>query len=248
MAEPLEKLLRVPVSDLRVGVRRLDKEASHYLTHVHRAVVGTRFAPFDVEAAAEGIATLTGSDGGQATISVETVCESSALPKLRLMLIQAFGKGSKIDGIVRDATVLDVTDLWIVSTVRSAVTGSLDTPGRRQRWTKIAVEAARQCERGNIPIIDGVIAFEAALELLKSFHGAKWLLSPTTHRKLSDALSDHREGGVALLIGPEGGFSAAECALAEGAGFLPVRLGLRVLRSETAVTAALGAVASFRER
>ena len=248
MAEPLEKLLRVPVSDLRAGVRRLDKEASHYLTHVHRAVVGTRFAPFDVEAATEGIATLIGSDASHATISVESVRESSALPKRRLILIQAFGKGSKIDGIVRDATVLDVTELWIVATVRSAVTGSLDTPGRRQRWTKIAVEAARQCERGNVPSIKGVLAFEEALELPKGFSGAKWLLSPATNRKLSDALCDNREGDAALLIGPEGGFSAAECALAEAAGFEPVRLGLRVLRSETAVTAALGAIASFLER
>lgn len=246
MAEPVEKLLRVPVGNLHIGQQHLDRDASHYLIHVHRAVVGTRFSAFDVESASEGLATLLGSDGARATISVETLKEASCVPRHRLILIQAFGKGSKIDGIVRDATVLDATDLWIVSTVRSAVTGLLEAPGRMQRWLKIAIEAARQCERGNIPKIEGVLTLKDAFASLKSFSGSKWLLSPVSSRKFSDAITANGHADAALLIGPEGGFDDDECTLAEAAGFEPVRLGSRVLRSETAVTAALGAIAAFR--
>lgn len=242
-----EKLLRVPVANLKTGQLQLDRDATHYLTHVHRAVIGTRFTAFDVVSAVEGVATLIGSDGSRAAVCIESLQESTRVPRERLILIQAFGKGSKVDGIVREATVLDVTDLWIVSTVRSAVTGSLDAPGRMQRWIKIAVEAARQCERGNIPRIEGVLEFRDAVAALNSFTGSKWLLSPVTSSKFSDALANKGRGDAALLIGPEGGFDDHECDLAEGAGFEPVRLGSRVLRSETAVTAALGAIAAFRE-
>ena len=247
MSDTVEKLLRVPVAGLRLGSQKLDRDASHYLTHVHRTVVGAQFSAFDVESATEGVATLIGSEGACATISVENLRESSRVPRQRLILIQAFGKGSRIDGIVRDATVLDVTDVWIVSTVRSAVTGSLDTPGRMQRWAKIAVEAARQCERGNIPKIEGIIELRSAFESLKSFGGSKWLLSPLTSRRFSDALAARACMDKALVIGPEGGFDPDECRMAEAEGFEAVRLGSRVLRSETAVTAALGAIAAFSE-
>ena len=246
MSDTVEKLLRVPVAGLRLGSQKLDRDASHYLSHVHRTAVGAQFSAFDVESATEGVATLI-SEGACATISVENLRESSRVPRQRLILIQAFGKGSRIDGIVRDATVLDVTDVWIVSTVRSAVTGSLDTPGRMQRWAKIAVEAARQCERGNIPKIEGIIELRAAFESLKSFGGSKWLLSPKTSRRFSDALTARTRTDKALVIGPEGGFDPDECRMAEAEGFEAVRLGSRVLRSETAVTAALGAIAAFSE-
>ncbi len=237
------KLLRVPVASLHLGQQRLEREAAHYLLHVHRAVVGSRFCAFDVESATEASATLVSHDG---LIDVESIQPSSCVPRERLILIQAFGKGAKVDSIVRDATVLDVTDIYVVSSARSAVTQSLDTPGRMQRWVKIAVEAARQCERGNIPSIKGVVEFSDAVTSLKSFDGCKWLLSPTSQRTFSEALALAGNAEKSLLIGPEGGFDDTECSIAEAAGFEPVRLGSRILRSETAVTAALGAVAAFR--
>jgi 16S rRNA (uracil1498-N3)-methyltransferase len=243
MMEPVGKLLRVPVANLRLGQQRLERDAAHYLIHVHRAAIGAQFCAFDVEQAAEGTATLVANDG---LISIDVIDPSTCVPRERLILIQAFGKGSKIDGIVRDATVLDVTELRVVSSKRSAVTQSLDAPGRMQRWVKIAVEAARQCERGDIPKIEGVIEFADAVAALESFAGCKWLLSPTSPRTFSEALASAGNRDKALLIGPEGGFDDDECAMAKSAGFEPVRLGARILRSETAVTAALGAVAAFR--
>ncbi len=246
MVAPESKLLRVPVDGLLAGEAKLDEQATHYLVHVHRAAVGDKFMAFDVEAATEGVATLQRADSRYAKYSVSEIHGSSRLPRHRLVLIQAFGKGSKIDQVVRDATVLDVTELRIVSTARSGITGPHETRGRLQRWRKIAVEAARQCERGNVPNIEGVLGFGDALSAVQAYQ--KWILSPWASDALGGRLAVAPLADAALLIGPEGGFDDNESALARAAGFDEVRLGPRVLRSETAATAALGAIAALRER
>ncbi len=247
MASGTARLLRVPVSGLRTGQLELDRETAHYLINVHRATPGTRFLAFDVEAATEAIATLVEADTRQSVCTVDNLGVSTRIPRHRLVLIQAFGKGAKVDDVVRDATALDATEIWVVSTSRSALSSPQDTQGRLERWRKIAVQAARQCERGNIPSILGVLGFGAALDSLDEFAGQRWLLSPRADHTLGEKMAGPAADAV-LLVGPEGGFDDRELALARDAGFSEVRLGFRVLRSETAVTSVLGAVAALRDR
>jgi 16S rRNA (uracil1498-N3)-methyltransferase len=248
MVAGASKLLRVPVSGLRTGQLKLDRDTAHYLINVHRAVAGTQFLAFDVEAATEAIATLVKADTRQSVCTVDPLEVSCRVPRHRLVLIQAFGKGAKVDEVVRDATALDATEIWVVSTSRSALSGPQDIRGRLGRWRKIAVQAARQSERGNIPAILGVLGFQEALDSLEEFTGQRWLLSPRANDALGDKMTGSQSGGAALLVGPEGGFDDKELAQARVAGFAEVRLGFRVLRSETAVTAVLGALAALRDR
>jgi 16S rRNA (uracil1498-N3)-methyltransferase len=248
MAVGASRLLRVPIAGLRSGPLKLDREAAHYLIRVHRAVAGTQFFAFDVEAATEAIATLVETDTRQSVCTVDELGVSSRVPKRRLILIQAFGKGAKIDPIVRDATALDATEIWVVSTSRSVLSSPKDIRGRLDRWRKIAVQAARQSERGNIPNIQGVLGFRDALASLERFSGQRWLLSPRTDDLLGDKMARSQASDVALLVGPEGGFDDTELAQAREVGFVEVRVGFRVLRSETAVTAVLGAIAALRDR
>jgi 16S rRNA (uracil1498-N3)-methyltransferase len=248
MVASAAKLLRVPVSGLRTGPLKLDREAAHYLINVHRAVAGTKFLAFDVEAATEAIATLLEADTRQSVCSIDSLGVSSRVPRHRLVLIQAFGKGAKVDDIVRDATALDATEIWIVSTCRSALSSPKDISGRLERWRKIAVQAARQSERGNIPDILGVLGFGNALDSLGELRGQRWLLSPRADDALGDKLGGSPVADTALLVGPEGGFDDRELAQAHEVGFVDVRVGFRVLRSETAVTAVLGAIAAMRDR
>ena len=242
------RLLRVPVSGLIPGQRELDKQAAHYLVHVHRAIAGSQFLAFDVEAATEATATLLVADSRQASYEVEHVQISSRIPRHRLVLLQAFGKGAKVDPVVRDATALDASDICIVSTSRSALSSPQEVIGRLDCWRKIAIEAARQSERGNIPSIAGVLAFEQALKSLGQFSGHKWVLSPWAKNTLGEYLDELAVTDAALLVGPEGGFDDNEMRLARETGFAEVRMGLRVLRSETAALAALGAIAALRDR
>jgi len=248
MASDKSRLLRVPVAALQPGQLNLDREATHYLINVHRAAAGTSVLVFDVEAATEAIATVVEADARQAICTIDSIRASSLLPRRRLVLIQAFGKGAKVDPIVRDATALDVTEIWVVSTSRSALSSPQDIRGRLERWRKIAIQAARQSERGNIPNILGVLGFKDALTALEGFTGQRWLLSPRANDALGDKMVGLPATDAALLIGPEGGFDDKELALAREVGFREVRVGFRVLRSETAVTAILGAFAALRDR
>lgn len=243
----MTKRVRVAVSELQAGHSKLDKEASHYLVDVHRAVAKFEFLAFDVEAATEAMATLLIADSRQATYRVECVQASFRIPKFRLVVIQAFGRGAKIDQVVRDVTALDASEIWVVSTTRSARSGKKETQGRCERWRRIAVEAARQSERGNVPSVEGVLGLREVLSSLTSFAGQRWALSPRALDNLGEKLASVSVGDMAVLVGPEGGFDDAELALAREAGFTAVRLGSRVLRTELAATAALGAIAAFRD-
>jgi 16S rRNA (uracil1498-N3)-methyltransferase len=243
----MTKLVRVAVSELQTGCSLLDREASHYLVDVHRIVANVEFLVFDVQAATEAIATLLIADPRQASYRVECVQASSRIPDFRLVVIQAFGKGAKIDQVVRDATALDASEIWVVSTSRSAIPGGKETKGRCERWRRIAVQAARQSERGDVPSIEGVLGLREVLSLLTSFAGHRWVLSPRAVDNLGEKLASVSVGDTAVLVGPEGGFDDAELALARDAGFTAVRLGRHVLRTEIATVAALGAIAAFRD-
>lgn len=241
----MTKLVRVAVSELQAGCSRLDREASHYLVVVHRIVANVEFLVFDVEAATEAIATLLIADSRQASYRVECVQASTRIPDFRLVVIQAFGKGAKVDQVVRAATALNASEIWVVSTSRSAIPSGKETLGRCERWRRIAVDAARQSERGNVPSIGGVLGLREVLSSLTSFAGHRWVLSPRAVNNLGEKLASVSVGDTAILVGPEGGFDDAEMTLASEAGFNAVRLGSRVLRTEIATVAALGAIAAF---
>lgn len=234
--------LRVVVARLVPGVQELDRHAAHYVAHVHRLRAGDRFVAVlpseGLEAAAEVISTRD-RVVRVAIGAVERAASPARLPAITL--IQAIGKGSKPDQVIRDATALGVARVVLVETRRTIVAVGDRAPSRRERWERIAAEAARQCGRADLPEIEGPLAFVAALESAPS--AVRLCLVPQAERSLVAALAaDAGCRGVALLVGPEGGLENAEIEAAQGAGFAAVRIAPFVLRTETAATAALGAV------
>ena len=121
---------------------------------------------------------------------------------------------------------------------------------RHARWRTLAVEAARQCGRGNLPAIVGPVPLAEALAPAEGLVRQAVLAPPDASGAALGLLSwlqaGHPETPVALLIGPEGGLSRSELELAERRGFQRVSLGRFVLRTETAATVALGVVACWR--
>jgi 16S rRNA (uracil1498-N3)-methyltransferase len=118
-------------------------------------------------------------------------------------------------------------------------------PGRRARWLKVAREAARQCGRADVPAVDAPLPLAAALELpdLPARRFALW--EAAEGRSLLGSLAEDPDPApTALLVGPEGGFAREEIDVAGAAGFLPVGLGPRILRVETAAIIAVGLVAA----
>ena len=104
-------------------------------------------------------------------------------------------------------------------------------------WEKIAHNAAEQCGRNYLP---EVAAPERLADWILDKNGLKLFFDPRSEKTLQDI--DRPQGHVVLLSGPEGGFTQTERDQAKAAGFIPIRLGPRILRSETAVLAAIAAI------
>jgi 16S rRNA (uracil1498-N3)-methyltransferase len=163
--------------------------------------------------------------------------------EIEITLCQAIPKVDKMDGIIRHATELGVRRIIPFLAERSIPRWpAAKGPQKRERWQKIAVEAARQCGRIDVPEIGEIATF--AEMLTTAPEGALRLIpwEEEAGRGIREVLRDPRYDGTQrfhLVIGPEGGFTRDELALARRASFLPVSLGRRVLRVETAALTVL---------
>jgi 16S rRNA (uracil1498-N3)-methyltransferase len=161
-----------------------------------------------------------------------------------IILAQALLKGEKMDWVIQKATELGTERIVPVLAIHSVVRPRADRiEHQRARWQRIALEAAQQSERWSVPAIDEPATVPHLLSCSKPAR-AKILLaersngSSLTHVPLPD------NGDIWLLIGPEGGWEDKELKQALGDGFVPVTLGPRILRAETATIAALSVLQS----
>lgn len=181
-------------------------------------------------------ALIRSADSRSLTVEITGVCDPVAIHATPVItLIQGLPKGDKFDLIVQKATELGVADIIAFHASRSIVRISPPQAGQRiARWRKIATEAARQSERTDIPNIVLAENLEDALRMgNRSVNLMLW------EREKDQRLHGMLDGspapaGVAVLVGPEGGFSEDEVSLAGGNGFTLVSLGQRILRTETA--------------
>lgn len=204
--------------------------------------------------------TLFNGRGGQHAARLVEVGRRSALaeivafepveaePPYRITLAQGIAGGDKMDWLVEKAVELGVSSIAPLITTRGVVRLSAERASRRQaHWQALVRAACEQCGRNRIPEI------EPALELSKWLSAApapnepgalRLMLSPRAQATF-DALPDTAPNAhVTLLIGPEGGLSPEEEETAIGRGFMPLSLGARVLRTETAGMAMLAALAA----
>jgi len=153
---------------------------------------------------------------------------------LNLTLCAALLKGKKFDTVIQKSVETGVSRIIPVKSERTIPDIEDKEPRKLERWNRIAVEAAKQCLRSTIPVVEGVRNFNALLK--EETAGLKILAHPGKEsRGLREFL---REAGTfshsALLVGPEGGFSPHELELARGHGWNDVNFGLPQLRAETA--------------
>ena len=139
-----------------------------------------------------------------------------------------------MDFLVQKCCELGVARIVPVIAARSV---ARPEPGRRARWEKIAREAARQCGRADVPAVAAPAVLATALAA-PDLPARRLVLSPAEAGRSMRALLPDR-AATALLVGPEGGLAAAEVEAAQSAGFVPVSLGPRVLRVETAAIVAV---------
>ncbi|RMH31491.1 MAG: 16S rRNA (uracil(1498)-N(3))-methyltransferase [Nitrospirae bacterium] len=166
-------------------------------------------------------------------------------PASPLTLAQAILKGEKMAWVVQKATELGVTRISPLITERSLIKLNAHQAQRyRQRLMRIALEAAQQAERWDIPTVDTPCPFE---QFVREAHTPVKFLLVERHAGeslLATGLLAPSVGPVMLGIGPEGGWSDRELALAQAEGFYFASLGERILRAETAALAAVCLVQS----
>jgi 16S rRNA (uracil1498-N3)-methyltransferase len=157
--------------------------------------------------------------------------------RLAVTLVQCLPRGEKMDLVVQKATELGVTRIVPVISQRSVV--RLDegqAQSKQSHWRAVAISACEQCGRARLPAIERPVQLLNYLGNLSPAAHPRWVLEPntasTTAAHVSIAAAD-------LGVGPEGGFTADELEAFALAGFSPLGLGPRVLRTETAAIAAL---------
>jgi len=162
---------------------------------------------------------------------------------LAITLVQALQIGEKMDTTVQKAVELGVVRIVPVVSRRSVMRLEGERAKRRvDHWRSIVASACEQCGRNTLPEV-------ATLEVLERWLGRpaakgvlRLILDPRAVQTLNRLVPPAPGGQVELLIGTEGGLAPEEIKLAELAGFVPIRLGPRVLRTETAGLAALAAI------
>ena len=149
-----------------------------------------------------------------------------------------------MDYTVRKAVELGVAAMQPVLTARSVARPKGErADNRRAHWQKVVIAACEQCGRNHVPEVQPLMSVDDYLRPAAR-SGFKMLLSPRSERRFSKAV----EGRTSFVLagGPEAGFDAEEEAAFAAAGFTPVKLGPRVLRTETAALAALAALSALR--
>lgn len=157
---------------------------------------------------------------------------------LDLILVQAISSGDRMDFTLQKSVELGVNQIVPILSERCVVKLSGERADKRMaRWQEIVISACEQCGRNTVPIVQPIVSLrdylrekDERLHVLMSLNHAKSLreIAPPSH--------------IALMIGPEGGWTAAEEQLAFQAGCQAITLGQRVLRTETASLAAIAAM------
>jgi len=205
--------------------------------------------------------TLFDGRGGEYPASIESVVKDRVRVRLEahlaverespldLTLIQALQGGDKMDFTLQKAVELGVRRFLPVASRRSVVRLDGERAAKRlEHWRGVAVAACEQCGRNRVPEVLPVQPLERSLTLVDAT-ARRLVLLPEAAVPLTSLLPP--DGPVVLLVGAEGGLAPEEAEAALAAGFTPVRLGPRVLRTETAGLAALAAIQAlwgdFRE-
>lgn len=228
--------MRIPniftTGDLRENSElTIDDKAAQHLVKVLRMKDGDRIRLFNgsglffpatlIQAGKKGVVVKT-------TLSESGLCES----RLHTHIGQVMSRGDRMDYAIQKSTELGVNEITPIISEHCEV--KLNSERREKRikhWQHVAISAAEQCGRAIVPIINNVMELPQWLSMNQE-KGLNLVMHHRNTRQLTDIHST--PDTVNLLIGPEGGLSTAEVALAIKSGFTPTCFGPRVMRTETA--------------
>ncbi len=223
----------------KAGEFELPPSVAHHALQVLRLKVGDAIVLFDGTGGEHRVRVIR-TTGRAVTVGHEAFDPREAESSLALWLGQALCATEKMDWILQKAVELGVARCSPLETERSVVRLSGERAERRiAHWRRVTESACEQTGRNRVPPVDPVQPLRSWLGNLPS-DGMRLMLSPEGDASL--ATLEPPAGPVIVLVGPEGGFSAEEAEAARVSGFLPLRLGPRILRTETAALALVSAL------
>lgn len=229
---------RFYVDEVRGGAAELRGDDARHLAHVLRAEPGQKYEISDSRSA--WLAEISEARGDRVVFRVIEPLASAELP-VHITLLAALTKFDRFEWMIEKATELGLERIIPVEAARTEKGLFEASRKRAERWRRIARETGQQSRRLRAPEILPSVRFEGAL-LESADH--RYFLEEETAPALLRLLPEVRisTARVAMLVGPEGGWTAAERRAAGEAGWIAASLGPLVLRAETAATAALAIV------
>ena len=234
------RVTRIPVeAALAPGMRLpLPDDAAAYVARVLRMQPGDACVLFNGDGHDYAVRVLSVGKRGVEVELLEATPVDRESP-LKIVLVQGIARGEKMDWVLQKATELGVAAFVPVSSERSEV--RLDAARAAKRlahWRGVVASACGQCGRARIPPVEAPQPLDVALAALGP--GPRFLLDPLATDSVAGMAAPG--AGCVLAVGPEGGWSARDREQLEAAGFRGLRLGPRILRTETAGIAALAAL------
>ena len=217
---------------------KLEPGPTRHLTSVLRMSVGQEVILFNGQGG-EYSGQLVEARKGLASVEIKTFNETDRESPLSLHLGIGISRGERMDWIVQKATELGATQITPLFSERCEVKLTGDRLVKRVRhWQQVAISACEQCQRNKLPTINSPVPIQNWLA--NCSEDLKLLMHHRANKRLHDLAQ--QATSVALLVGPEGGFSDQEINQSGQQGFQPLAIGPRVLRTETAPVAAISIV------
>jgi 16S rRNA (uracil1498-N3)-methyltransferase len=226
------------VPQVRRGAAELTGEEAEHLVRVLRAEVGEVYEISD-----NNNLYLAEVETARKSLVLFKILEELPLPppEAEIVLIPALIKFDRFEWMVEKATELGVTEIQSFEATRSERGLVHAAVKRRQRWEKIAQEASQQARRARLPVITEAVSFSKATDLQAE---VKLMLDEEGEVAIWRCFPEMRTTGdrIALLLGPEGGFTDEERESANAKGWRSCSLGRTILRAETAAAAGISVV------
>ena len=232
------------------GIVTLTGDDAHHIARSLRMAVGESITVCDMQANEYECRIIEFEDDVAVRAEILSVSRSDTEPPLKITLFQALSKGDKLDTVIQKAVECGVWRIVPFESERCVVKLKAEAEERKtERRRRIAAEAAKQCGRSILPDVTATVSFDRALEMagesqigLFCYEGDGTLALGRVLEQRLVADAEGRYPDVAVVIGSEGGFSIAEAELAKSSGLLPIGLGKRILRTETAPVFALSCI------
>jgi 16S rRNA (uracil1498-N3)-methyltransferase len=176
----------------------------------------------------------------KASVLIFDLFPLSTESSLEIILLQALPEKERMEWIIQKATELGVSAIIPFKSERSISLEEREAKQRKaHRWQHIAMKAVQQSRRAKVPLVGNYLPFNEALKLYEG-DGLKILLYERRGENLKEILKRYQPRKIYVMVGPEGGFTEEEVRLAKDKGFIPIKLGQRILRTETAAITIVG--------